>query len=374
LFVGGVLIMPLSALLDVAGLGRRVEQQLMCFMLSRLSTSQPGSVDRSLAQPIMDLVLARGKRLRAAFCYWGWRGAGGADCDGALAAAAALELLHAFALIHDDVMDASLLRRGHPTLHQQFAARHTAQAWLGCPGEFGAAAAILAGDLCAVWADMLLRESGLSPIALRRGAAVYDAMREQTIHGQYLDLVTQAEGTARVADAWRVARAKTAASTTSGPLAFGAAVAGAGDALQRAYAAYAEPLGVAFQLRDDLLGAFGDPAVTGKPSGDDLRDGKCTLLLAHARRVGGPRASRRIDELLRARSDDAVGELRNLIKATGARGFVEQRISALGRTAIAALDATPIGAEPHRVLSGLALALTGPVTLHPVPGTPIRRQ
>jgi hypothetical protein len=104
--------MPLSALLDVAGLGRRVEQQLMCFMLSRLSTSQPGSVDHSLAQPIVDLVLARGKRLRAAFCYWGWRGAGGADCNGALAAAAALELLHAFALIHDDVMDASTLRRG----------------------------------------------------------------------------------------------------------------------------------------------------------------------------------------------------------------------------------------------------------------------
>jgi geranylgeranyl diphosphate synthase, type I len=350
----------MTAPLEVAGLGRRIEDKLAGFLGQQLSTLQPDSVDHALVQPIADLVLGPGKRLRAALCYWGWRGTGGPDGDPPVAAAAALELLHAFALIHDDVMDASLLRRGRPTVHQQFSTRHAAAGWYGSPEDFGVAAAILAGDLCAVWADTMLRESGLPLPALRRGAAVYDTMRQHTIQGQYLDLVTQAQGTVRVADAWQVARAKTAASTTTGPLLFGAALAGAGEALRNAYIAYAEPLGVAFQLRDDLDGAFGDPILTGKPSGDDLRDGKATVLLAQAHRSGGPRISERIDELVRSRSDRAVPELREVLESTGARRYVEDTIVELVDQSITALETMEIDPQPREVLRGFALELMSP--------------
>jgi geranylgeranyl diphosphate synthase type I len=355
---GHEMALILADALGVDGLGQRIEDQLARFLGGQLSRSRPDGVDSSLMQPVVDLVLSGGKRLRAALCYWGWRGAGGLDGDGPVAAAAAMELLHAFALIHDDVMDSSLLRRGRLTVHEQLSAHHTAACWRGSSGEFGIAGAILAGDLCLVWADVLLRDSGLPLAALRRAAVVYDQMRQQTIRGQYLDLVTQAEGTARSSDAWRVARGKTAASTTTGPLLFGAALAGAGEGLRHAYTAYADPLGVAFQLRDDLLGAFGDPAVTGKPSGDDLRDGKCTMLLAHARETASPHTTGRIDALIASRSDGAVPELRELIQSTGARQFVENRIRELRDHALAALDTMPIDEQPRQVLHGLALALT----------------
>lgn len=344
--------------LRVERLGPRLEDSLTRFLGWQLSSSQPQGIDRSLLQPVVELVVAGGKRLRAALCYWGWRGAGGLDCDEPVAAAAALELLHAFALIHDDVMDGSPLRRGRPAVHEQFRARHASAGWVGSAEQFGVAAAILAGDLCLVWADMMLRDSGLPAPALRRGGAVYDEMRQQAIRGQYLDLVVQAEGTARAADAWRVAHAKTATSTTTGPLLFGAALAGAGRPLRHAYRAFADPLGVAFQLSDDLLGAFGDPAVTGKPSGDDLRDGKCTLLLAHAREVGGPAIVARIDALIGSRSDSAVAELRDLVDATGSRQFAERRILELKHQALAVLDTMPVPEVPRQVLRDLATALT----------------
>jgi geranylgeranyl diphosphate synthase type I len=355
----------LATLLDLEGLRRRVHEQLTDFLLSRLSATEPGSVDRFLVQATTDLVLGPGKRLRAAFCYWGWRGAGGPDGDAIVAAAAALELLHGMALVHDDVMDGSALRRGAPSVHERFAERHTTAGWRGSPDGFGTAAAILAGDLCGVWADMMLRDCGLSPVRLRRAGAVYDAMREQTIRGQYLDLVTQAQRAQRMNDAWRVAGAKTAANTTIGPLTFGAALAGSDPLLRRAYEAYAEPLGLAFQLRDDLLGAFGEPELTGKPSGDDLRDGKCTLLVARARLVGGPRIGRRIDELSAAGSPDAVAELRGILDRTGARDYVQNLIGVLGSRAVAALDGAPVVVDARRVLVALAQAVTSAA---PIPG------
>jgi geranylgeranyl diphosphate synthase, type I len=212
-----------------------------------------------------------------------------------------------------------------------------------------------------VWADVMLRDSDLPAPALRRGAAVYNEMRQQAIRGQYLELVLQAEGTTRTLDAWRVAHGKTAASTTTGPLLFGAALAGAPRPLRRAYRAFADPLGVAFQLRDDLLGAFGDPGVTGKPSGDDLRDGKCTLLLAHAREVGSPALVARIEALIGCRSDSAVAELRELVDSTGSRQFVEGQILELKHQALAVLDTMPVTEVPRHVLRELAVALT---TIH----------
>jgi geranylgeranyl diphosphate synthase type I len=344
-----------------------VQEHLAGFLSARLAQVPDPGLDRVLLEPVVDLLLRNGKRLRPAFCFWGWRGAGGADCDEVLAAATSLELLHGCALIHDDVMDGSVLRRGSLAVHSELAAQHEAKGWRGRGDHFGVAGAVVAGDLCLVWADEMLRASGLPPESLTRAWPVFDAMRAETIRGQYLDLITQAEGALRVEDAIDVARAKTAASTTAGPLRFGATLAGADEDLLVAYADYALPLGVAFQLRDDLLGAFGDPGATGKPSGDDLRDGKCTLLLAETRRRGGDRDARRIDGLLADGTEDSVIELRAMIESSGARAFVEDEVVRLGSTALAALDGAPlVDSSARAVLGSLALAVT---TFDPFPGS-----
>jgi geranylgeranyl diphosphate synthase type I len=354
------------ALLDVDALRARVERHLAGFLSVRVARKVEAGPDRILLDPVADLLLRAGKRLRPAFCYWGWRGAGGPDCDEVLAASTSLELLHGCALIHDDVMDRSALRRGGRTVHRELAVRHAELGWRGVSDHFGLAGAVVAGDLCLVWADEMLRASGLSAEALTRAGPVFDAMRAETIRGQYLDLIAQAEGALRVEDAVAVARAKTAASTTVGPLRFGGTLAGAGEDLLRAYAGYASPLGLAFQLKDDLIGAFGGPDATGKPSGDDLRDGKCTLLLAEARRRAGPRETRLIDELLVDGAEDAVDELRVLVERSGAREHVEGEITRLGTRAVAAVERAPLNDEAARgVLRGLALAVT---TVDPLAG------
>jgi geranylgeranyl diphosphate synthase type I len=354
-------------ILDVSAVRERVEEQLAGFLSERLARAPQPDLDRVILEPVVDLLLRDGKRLRPAFCYWGWRGAGGEDCEQVLVAAASLELLHGCALIHDDVMDGSLLRRGRRAVHRELAAQHATRGWRGLGDHFGVAGAVVAGDLCLVWADEMLRASGLSPEMLTRAGPVFDAMRAETIRGQYLDLITQAEGALRVADAIAVARAKTAASTTMGPLRFGATLAGAGEDLLAAYSDYALPLGIAFQLRDDLLGSFGDPGATGKPSGDDLRDGKCTLLLAETRRRAGAGDARRIDELLMAGTEDAVVELRAMIERSGARRFVEDEVTRLGATALAAVEHAPLVDDSARsVLRGLALAVT---TFDPLAGS-----
>ena len=347
------------AILDVSALRERVDEHLARFLSARLSQAPDPGLDRVLLEPVVDLLQRDGKRLRPAFCFWGWRGAGGADCDEVLVAATSLELLHGCALIHDDVMDGSVLRRGRRAVHSELAAQHADRGWRGRGDHFGVAGAVVAGDLCLVWADEMLRASGLPSESLTRAGPVFDAMRAETIRGQFLDLVTQAEGALRVEDAIAVAQAKTAASTTVGPLLFGATLAGAGEDLLAAYSDYALPLGTAFQLRDDLLGAFGDPGATGKPSGDDLRDGKCTLLLAETRRLVDGGDARRVDGLLAEGSEEAVVELRAMIERSGARTFVEDEVRRLGSVALAALERAPLVDDAARgILRGLVLAVT----------------
>ncbi len=353
--------MPAERPVDRADLRGRVTKAIdavLAHQRPRLDAVSPELAP--VADALADFLLDGGKRLRPAFGYWGWRGAGGADSDEIVAAVACLEWLHACALIHDDVMDRSDTRRGAPAVHRRFASLHRAEGWRGDPESFGHSAAILLGDLCLIWADETYNTSGLPADALRRGQPVYDEMRTELMAGQYLDLLEQAIGGSSVERALRVATYKTAKYTIERPLHLGAALAGAPPALVRAYTAYGLPLGEAFQLRDDLLGVFGDPSVTGKPAGDDLREGKRTVLMAWTL----ARADARQCDLIRRHLGDPhlsgakVALLRDVIEATGARQHSERLIGERTEQALVALDAADVDRHSRDVLRELAVAAT----------------
>jgi len=306
-----------------------------------------------------------GKRFRAAFCYWGFRAAAGEEYDdrAVLRAAASLELLHASALVHDDLMDASDTRRGRPATHRGFGALHQEQGWPGDPEQYGAAAAILLGDLLLSWSDELLRRCGLPWDRVGPALEVLDACRSEVIAGQFLDVSVQARGRATVADAMTVLRYKSAKYSIERPLHIGAALAGAGPETLAALTSFGLPLGEAFQLRDDLLGVFGDPVTTGKPAGDDLVEGKRTVLIALALEAAPSAEAARLDAALgTALSPDEVSELRGIIDRSGAHTQVEAKIDDLAQRAVQALaDArTAVGLDEHAcaVLEGLAASAT----------------
>ncbi len=314
-----------------------------------------GSDYSALTGALEEFVLSGGKRLRPAFAYWGWRAVTD-DPDPVnpemLRLFAALELLHACALVHDDVIDGSATRRGMPTVHVRFADMHRDSGWRGSASQFGVSAAILLGDLALVWADDIVVTAELSDDARRRLQNVWADIRTEVLGGQYLDIVAEASGAASIASAMNVNTYKTASYTVTRPLQMGVAAAADRPDVLAAFHEFGTALGVAFQLRDDVLGVFGDPAVTGKPSGDDLRSGKRTVLLAEA----VERAEQRdpaAAELLRTSigtelSEDQVRELCEVITTVGALAAVESRINTLTERAVDVLGAAPI-AGPAKV-------------------------
>jgi len=346
--------------LDVDDLRPRVQKAVDDFIASQREILDGVSDDLDpLVEAVSDL-LGGGKRLRPAFCWWGYRGAGGLDGEEALQAAAALEFLQACALIHDDVMDGSDTRRGMPSAHHRFAMLHRGSEWLGSPETFGVGAAILLGDLCLSWADELLLTSGVAADRLAAAKRVYDEMRTELMAGQYLDLLEQARGGGSVERAMRVVRYKSAKYTIERPLHMGAALAGAGPDIIDAYSGYGLPLGEAFQLRDDVLGVFGDPAETGKPAGDDLREGKRTILIATAMDRATPAQAAQIRRRLGDPGLDAAGValLREVIAETGALDHAEHLIADLTDQALAALQTVDLQDPTVDVLTGLAYAAT----------------
>jgi geranylgeranyl diphosphate synthase type I len=350
--------------------------------LGRIRTAVTGALDafvevqrRTLAGmdpalvPVVEEIGALaggGKRLRPAFAYWGWRGAvagapSPAEDDAAvLRAVAALELVHVSALVHDDVMDGARTRRGRPATQVGFATRHLGHGLSGDAGAFGVGAAILVGDLALVWSDELLRRSGLTPAALDRIGPVWDTMRTEVTAGQYLDLVRAAGGLPGPAGALRVARFKSAGYTVQRPLLLGGALAGADRAVSDAYSTIGLSLGEAFQLRDDVLGVFGDPEVTGKSADDDLREGKRTLLVALAEQEADDDGRRLLTEALGnpAAGPEQFAALRRLLEGTGARTRVEQRIAERTALARAAIATAPIAEDARAALDALAVAAT----------------
>ncbi len=308
---------------------------------------------------ISALLDAGGKRLRPAFVYWGHRATGADHDPEVLRPAGAIELLHTFALLHDDVMDRSQERRGRPAGHAALADQHRRDERLGDSDWFGCSAAILAGDLTFVWADELFESAAIAPDVLARARCVFTTLRSEVIAGQYLDLGLSSAREADEAAAHKVALLKSARYTVTRPLLIGAALSpSAGVAVEQTLRTYGDAVGVAFQMRDDVLGLFGDPAITGKGVLDDLREGKRTLLLLRALRLATP--AQRV--VLHAAlgdpdlGDEQAAQVRQVVADTGALASIEALIGANHDTARGALSTLPIPArEALHELADLAI-------------------
>lgn len=308
-----------------------------------------GPMLSEMVEEVRGLIDAGGKRLRPAFVYWGHRATGADHDDAVLVPAAAVELLHTFALLHDDVMDRSARRRGRATAHTALAYRHHVTGRLGDSAWFGASAAVLAGDLAYVWADELFDLTPLPASALARARDVFTLLRKEVTAGQYLDLLLATDREADEATARQVALLKSARYTVTRPLQLGAALgrpdgaAAVAPALQR----YGDAVGLAFQLRDDVLGLFGDPAETGKSALDDLREGKRTLLVLRALRLADADERRLLQQILGDPDldEDDADVVRGIVRRTGALASIEVLLDAQHAVAERALTRVP---EPAR--------------------------
>ncbi len=332
------------------------------------------ALDPNLAEvtdEIEALVRAGGKRLRPAFVYWGHRATGAAHDDEVLRPAAAVELLHTFALLHDDVMDRSAVRRGRPSAHAALAQLHEGTLDLGHDRAddesawFGWSAAILAGDLTYVWADELFEAAELPAPVLWRARRVFTELRTEVIAGQYLDLRLAADSSAREAGAARVALLKSARYTVTRPLLLGAAL-GEIDAaahVHEALGTYGDAVGLAFQMRDDLLGLFGDPNETGKSRVDDLREGKRTVVMLRALRLADGPGRAVLQHALGnpCLDEDGAERVRQVVADSGALASVEALVAAQHTIALEAIDG--VIPEPARSalrqLAGLAIERCG---------------
>jgi geranylgeranyl diphosphate synthase type I len=329
----------------------RVEHRLRAMLDAEID--RWSALDDTLIEPLHSLrtfVLDGGKRLRPAFCHWGFVGAGGDEADERIVdAGAAFELLQAFALIHDDVMDGSATRRGRPAVHVTYTDRHDTSGWRGEARRFGEGVAVLIGDLAHVYADRFMIDSPDDAVM------VWNELRVELNVGQYLDIVGTARADTDLTRARRIARYKSGKYTIERPLHVGAAIAGRYHEFRDPLSAYGDPLGEAFQLRDDLLGAFGDETQTGKPVGDDLREGKPTPLLAIAsdRAKGDELAPLSLVGSAELSPDD-ITSVQAVLVSTGAVAEVETTIDRLTRSAIVAIDAAPVTAEAAAALVELA--------------------
>jgi geranylgeranyl diphosphate synthase type I len=342
-----------------------VESELASYLnQQRKYLSGIGSELIPVCDALESFLLQGGKRLRPLFAYAGFLATGKIPSPADIRAFTSLELLQACALIHDDLMDRSDTRRGKPAIHRHFEKLHQQEEMSGLSDQFGEAAAVLLGDLALVWSDHLLHTSGVENSALLSALKVHDEMRIELMAGQYLDVREAGERSPSVDRSLRIARYKSGKYTIERPLHLGAALA-ITDEIERKnltniLSAYGLPLGEAFQLRDDILGIFGDPAVTGKPAGDDIREGKRTVLIAMTLERAEQASAAKISAAL-GREDltsAQIEEVRALITATGSVKVVEDLIEGLLSNALTAANSAEIDSSARGLLIELATSAT----------------
>ncbi|MFI6688291.1 polyprenyl synthetase family protein [Streptomyces sp. NPDC050485] len=304
----------------------------------------------------LHIATAYGKRLRAAFCYWGWRAAGQPDSDALVRAAAAMELVHAAAVVHDDLIDNSAVRHGLPTAHL---ALRAATAGSPRPTTAARSLAMLVGDLLMSWAGQLFTTCGLPGAYLSRARPLWAVLARELVAGECLEIL-HTGGRPDPYTSLKVIRYKTAKYTVEHPLHIGGALAGASGELRAAFSEYGLPLGEAFQLRDDLLGLFGDPARTGKANADDITAHRPTALLAYTWHNAPPHEKQELGRLLGARDlqEDGLRRVREIMHGAGAPARIESMITERIRLAAAVLDHTDLPREAARALADLAQTAT----------------
>ncbi len=354
-----------------------VQRQLDEFCASRKNEFLAISPDLGILVDYTQDLLAGGKRFRALFCYWAWvacldAASFGQDhaqrtksAEAMVGISAALEMFHGAALVHDDLLDQSDTRRGVPAIHKRFEYMHDNSGWAGSPERFGQAGSVLVGDLMLAWSSELFGNALLKSPSTQIESACRDEfskMRVEVMAGQYLDVLEENAAPTRdveggVGRANRVILYKTAKYSIEAPLLIGAAFAGADPATLRGLSAFGIPLGMAFQLRDDILGVFGDSSITGKPTGDDLREGKRTVLVALTREALMPSVGKIFDELLSSRKleDEQIAFLQQTIKGSGALSKTEQMIEELANESLSALDMLEIDPTAKLQLRELAM-------------------
>jgi len=338
---------PFLALLPAVK--KDVDARLHGFLDAALDAARVhGSEVVEMVSAIVDLCVRGGKRLRPALLVTGYRAtSSGAELEPALDAGVAIELLQAYFLIHDDWMDRDSVRRGGPTVHEHLARRFHSQ-------RLGNASAVLAGDYAVALATEALARVEVDTGRTSPLFACFSQMQLDAVSGQQLDLLGRAR------DVEAAYALKTGSYTVRGPLRLGALLAAASPRVLRALDRYALPLGIAFQLRDDLLSAFGDPKKTGKPFGSDLRRGKRTVLLSTALRRARGRDHRILERVVgnAGASEDDVQRAVEVLERSGAKGLVEARIDELVARALSGLSTGRITPEGLRLLEGAASALT----------------
>ncbi|MFC4518182.1 polyprenyl synthetase family protein [Streptomyces ehimensis] len=355
---------PLTPAVDLAGTREAVDTCLTGFLDRKMRAAASEGMPTEAISVLRRFLTSGGKRLRPLLCVCGWCAAGGhGDTTTIVRAAASLEMFHAFALIHDDVMDRAATRRGAPTVHRRLARHHREGRSMTAARHLGVSTAVLVGDLALAWSDELLPTVDLTSRQLGAVLPLIDVMRSEVMYGQYLDVTAAGHPTGDVEYALRIARYKTAKYTVERPLHIGAAMAGAPLAVREALSAFALPVGEAFQLRDDLLGVFGKPEITGKPSLDDLREGKHTVLVALALERATPSQRHILDALLGNPDLDDAGadRIRRVLTATGARAEAEHMIIIRRTQALRVLEAArlpPAATAALRKLTGAATART----------------
>ncbi len=325
--------------------------------------------------PLIDFtqsLLSGGKRFRALFCYWSYVSNLEDSPDAAeltidspiVGVAAALEMFHAAALVHDDLLDQSDTRRGSPSIHKRFEDLHIQHRYVGSPERFGVAGSVLVGDLMLAWSSEIFGEALLhapNEEAESNCRTEFGKMRFEVMAGQYLDVLeenaapTRTDGAA-VARANRIMLYKTAKYSLEAPLLIGAALSGATGKSLTSLSEFGIPLGMAFQLRDDVLGVFGDPEVTGKPAGDDLREGKRTVLIALALETLPASVARIFEELLTSGEidDDQLEFMRATITDSKALEKTERLISEHSLRSVEALASLEISDQGRNALAALA--------------------
>ncbi|NED86470.1 polyprenyl synthetase family protein [Streptomyces sp. SID11233] len=320
---------------DVPGAVLRTARAVLSEKLDQASAID-AVFSRDVAERLVGFTLGGGSRMRSQFIWWGMRATGAGsqavDVEAALRLGVAVELVQTCALVQDDVMDGSSLRRGRPAVHVDFAESPGLSCGPELRDSFGRSAAVLLGDLALAWADDTVAETAMRPAARQRVSAVWRAMRTEMVAGQYLDLHGQATRARSEARALRTAYLKSALYSVARPLALGAALAGAAEEATRALSAAGRCAGLAFQIRDDLLGVFGDPGKTGKPSGGDIREGKPTCLMAVARSRAGTSSARAVLDNALGRadlSDKTLTDVRDVLVTTGACAEMEDRADRL---------------------------------------------